>query len=395
MKLQVHSRLTVVLVATVLLTMTGCKSSGMNAQEAEQRYHEARARIMLPMALQHFAAGDLDQAEHTTKEALQVDPTNAAFHILAGRISLERGRLERALHLFDRAIELDDKQSGAHYYMGVVFQRWQKIDEALACYQKARELEPDRASHLLAIGEMLVASDRTNEALELLKSKLTYFEHHSGLRNAIGQLYAIRGDYPQAIRFLRDAHLFNMEDDQVREDLALAQLAAGEAEEATRHLKYLASRLGRKDLKRALGEAYVQSGHFQEARHIYMRLTRDDPTDDESWLKLGEIAWKAGENSSALAAARRVVTYAPRRPEGYLLAGMVWQARDRLDRAQNLFARAAALEPRKDHTAALLLRGIALKKLGRAQAATSVFSEALRRRPNDSRTQYLLDTVGG
>jgi len=397
MKMRVVRLFTYALVGLIVLGFSGCSTGqhGRNVEEANKRINTQRANIMLPLAIEQFETGDLDEALRTTSEALRNDPGNAAFHILAGRIAMEQGKLERGLHLLDRAIELNPGLPDAHYYRGIVFQRWQRIDEARQCYQRAYDLESDQPAYLLAVAEMLVASDLADEALQMIESKLIYFEYKPGLNAAVGGLYMMRRDFAKAIEYLYEAHMLEPDDARMLEQLAMAELAAGQANQAVRHLEQLTRdpvNSHRNDLRRTLASAYLRSGRIGDSRDIYKRMTRKDPSDVESWINLGEIAWRGGDIASTLVAANQVMNYAPQRPAGYLLAGLVWQKRNQHDRALTFFEKAYAAAP--DNDMVVLLKGIAHQYVGDRQQAFLAFMEAMRRNPNNDRARQLLSHIG-
>ena len=70
------------------------------------------------------------------------------------------------------------------YLSGVVAQRWQKEEEAFEYYRQAVEKAPSELAYLMAESEMLVSLNRSDEALALLQSKIVFFEHSGGIRDA-------------------------------------------------------------------------------------------------------------------------------------------------------------------------------------------------------------------
>jgi tetratricopeptide (TPR) repeat protein len=309
-------------------------------------------------------------------------------------VALEHGQLERGYKRLATAIELNEKHPAAHYYQGIILQRWQRYDEALAAYQKSYELQTDNPAYLLAISEMLVATDKMDEAIALLESKVTYFDQNAGIRAGLGDLMIAQRQYAKAADYYHQAALLRPDDMGIVEDLAAAQLEAGQTADAIRNLEKLTSdekRAERRDLQRLLAKAYEDAGRMGDARDVYVKLTRTDPGDVEAWLQLGQIAWSQNDISGALLAANRATALAPKRHEGYLLTGMVWQKRGRTDEAVRNFDRAAELAPTVSEP--VILRGIALQQAGKTAAAAEAYAEALRRQPNDARAQSLLASV--
>ena len=377
--------------------LTACKSGSghqENVQAANDRWMSMRASLVLPMAQRQFDTGDLDQAERTLAEAMTVDSQNPHLFVLAGRVALERGQLERSYQRFKSAIELNSDLSEAHYFQGVVLQRWRRYEAALESYQKAHEKTPDNAAYLVAHCEMLVTLNRADEALEQLEGKASYFDQNAGIRVALGQLYAMQNDYNSAVDYFQQASLLQPDDVGIQEELAMAQLANGEADLAALNLEQLCAKTSiakRPDLRRGLAKAYLATGRFADARSLYLLLTRQDPKDVDAWTHLGEIAWSNNDTASALVAANRVMSLSPDRYEGYLLAGMVWHRRGQLERALSMFDHAADRAP-KD-AMPMILRGITLEQAQRPEEAAEAYAEALRRQPQDEHAQSLLEQV--
>ncbi len=391
-----NNKLTTLLAAALLtFSMLGCQSNHKkHVNAANVRWRGMRSTLMIQMAQQQFDAGDLDQSEKTLTEAIKIDPTNAKLFTLAGRVALERSQLERAYHRFKSAIESDPQYALAQYFQGIVMQRWTQFDAALVYYHRAFELEPDNAAYLLAMTEMLVALDRTDEAMEILNEKMTYFDLNAGVRLAIGQLYVMRGDYKKAAEYFQQASLIRPEDPLIHEELSLALLASGQPAEAARRLERLCEdpQLShRRDLVRSLGDAYFAAGRFVEAKEKYLKLTRENPLDVDTWIKLGELAMTLHDAPGAMLAAKKAMKLAPDRHEGFLLAGVVLSKTNNFDRALGMFNQAAKLAP--GNSTPVLLRGVTLEREGRLQEAAQSYAEALRRQPDDRRAQQLLAKI--
>jgi protein O-GlcNAc transferase len=379
----------------VVLIASGCADRHTESiNSASARWMMLRSTQMLALAHQQFEAGDLELAEKSVAEALSVDQTNADLLVLASRICLEQGHLERSYHLLNKAIENDPQLAEAQYYKGLVMQRWRQFDAALICYQHAYGLEADNVAYLLAVSEMLVAMDRVDEAIELLESKLTYFEQNVGIREAIGRLHVIRRRFELAVDYFERAQLLQPDDVQLREELAMARMGAGQYAEAAQELKELCEQLqddDRRYLRVALITAYQAIGRLDAAREVCFEMTRRNPEDTEAWRRLADLSWEQEDLTAALTAAGRMCKLAPERPDGYLMAGMVWQKRGNSKRALELFQAAA----KADRTSAkpAMLQGIALEQDGQLAAAAEAYREALRREPNDARARKLLAGV--
>ena len=383
--------------ALLVSALTGCMKGKAHQEwvkQSDDRWHQARAQLMLPMAQQAFDTGDLDEAQRVVHEALIMDENNAQFFLLNGRIALERNKLERAYHLFAKAIELDDKYPAAHYFQGIIYQRWSRDEDALTAYQKSYELKADSVDYLLAVCEMLVELDRSDEAITLLQSKLDYFDQNVGVRTALGYLHLMGGDYPRAVRHFKEASLLDPDNLKIREELSLSLYAAGNTREASRTLATLLeeSQMSlRYDLHAVLARCHTQEDRPDDARRLYLELTRKEPRHAGHWIALGELSWQMQDLPATLTAARRAIRLDPQNHQGYLLAGMAFQKQNRLDDALRSFDRAAELAP--DDAIPLILRGVALQRNGQTAAAAQAYTQALQRQPHDPRAMRLLQSI--
>ncbi len=378
-----------------LLGATGCgaveKNHDQSVNAANQRWRELRTGLMVQMAQRQFDTGDLDQSQKSLNDAINTDPTNHQLYLLAGRIQLERGQLEAAYNLFDVTLQHEPNTPEAYYYQGIIKQRWQKFDDALDRYTKAYELRTTDPAFLLAVCETLVALDRPEEALAKLQSRADYFDQNAGIPMAMGQIHMLLGQPKEAAELLYKASLMRPEDLQLRESLATAQLAAGLHQRAAGTLQRLlddAAFADRADLKLMLATALLAQGKNGEAKAIYVKMTRDNPDNSETWIRLGEVCWSMQDISGASLAANRAMAVAPRRYEGYLLAGMVAQNRGQLEEALKALDRAAELAPQA--ASPLILRGLALEQAGRDTAAAQSYAQALQRQPEDAQARQLL-----
>ncbi len=385
-----------IIAAAALCAAVGCQTK--TYQEAKEaavgRWQTMRSAMIIKEAQGKFETGDLDEAERKLLEAARVDPRNPALFTLLGRIGLERGMLDRANSYFLAAIEVDGDYAEAHYYRGLVLQRWQRYGDAYDEYAKAYELSADNASYLLAMSEMLIALEDEDRALAILQEKQVYFEGNAGIRVAMAQICMMKGQMREACDYYRQALVLEPDNLRIVEELALAQMAAGENLDAIQNLRRLLAHpqhSDRTDLRRQLAVAYVAVGRVTDARDIYYQLTRLNPSDVEAWISLGETAWRLNDLAGALTAANRIISLAPQRHEGYLLAGMVWHRREKLEQTLQHLDRAAELAPQM--TAPWIVRGLALEAAGRKSAAAQAYREALKRNPADSRARSLLSSL--
>ena len=116
-----------------------------------------------------------------------------------------------------------------------------------------------------------------------------------------------------AVTQFKEASLLRPDDPRIREELAAAQIAAGHLTEGVRNIESLARQpehADRRDLQYTLAAAYVQAHRPGDAKRVYLELTREDPTDAQAWIRLGEVSWALRDVPGTLLAAKRATVAA-------------------------------------------------------------------------------------
>ncbi|MEM1353982.1 MAG: tetratricopeptide repeat protein [Planctomycetota bacterium] len=396
--------LRMVLKSACLVAVVGGLSVGCGAltkdnhdewvKNATEGWSLTKAEIDLQMATDAFNSGNLDLAQNHVNKANTYAPEYAPMWLMNGRIALEKSELESSYRSFDKAIEFDPELAEAYYYQGVVSQRWQRYENALEKYTKAYELDADNPAFYLAKAEMMIELGRLVQVAAELEEKARYFDQNAAMRAMLGHVKRHQGDHHAAAMWFKQATMLAPEDMKLREELAREQMQTQDYFQASITLRDLVRTEyanGRADLSRMLAQAYVKQDKLREARGIYSELTHLDPASVEDWFQQGNLAFRLGEYPAALQCANRLITLSPDDHRGYLMAGMCWSKRERIDRALSLFDRAAELAP--TDTTPLILRGIALQKTDRPAAAADAYRRAVQLNPDDTRAQRLLSSV--
>ena len=393
--------------AALVAVLPACNSAQQDnhdrwVEEADGRWNAVKSSIAIQMAEDQFNGGQLGLAQKTIEDAMVKDMENPQLWLMGARIALEKSELETAFQRLVKSIEYGEDKEGyslkkkaePHYFQGIINQRWQRYDLAKDNYTLAYERDPENVAYFLAKIEMLVQLDKLTEATTQLESKTNYFDQNATVRALLGHVYRKQGNNEKATVWFKQASMLAPEDMKLKEEVARSQMAVGRYGEASRGFRDLIrSEYGAKrtDLHRLLAECYTQAGKLHEAKEQYNELTSLDRTSVHDWSKLGELSYRLGDEGTALQAANRLINLAPDDHRGYLLAGMVWNRRGRLDRTLNMFDRAAELAP--DNTTPLILRGMALQKNERPGAAADAYKQALSIDPDNKRAQHLLTSV--
>lgn len=376
-------------VAAILLVaglgLGGCASGhGKYTQEhkdqATLRVSQMKSATEWDMAHQQFLAGDLKKSLASVDRSISMNAEVAKSHVLRARILIEMGSLEAAMTSIDRAIELGEDNTDAYYYRGFIFERFGKLEEALASYQRAAELDPTNPQYPLASAEMLMQLERLDDAEALLVEGASRFEHNAGIRQTLGHIAMMRHDYTRAVELFNEACRLAAEDPGLQEDLARAQISAGQFAEAETTLQWVISQdkqNRRRDLVQLQARCLIELDRPVEARDLLLKLTADErgANDPDLWKDLGTVSVMLADRVQLKRSAQRLISIAPRTADGYVLMAMWHRQQGDLNAALATVRRARDLPG----STAPALEGILCRQMGRETEAKQAFALASQR----------------
>jgi protein O-GlcNAc transferase len=215
----------------------------------------------LQLAIQHFEAGRVAEAEQIGRQFLARQPRSVeALHLLSV-ISLQAGRLSQAEELTRKAVGLNPAHAAIHSNHGEACRRLGRLDEAIASFQRALKLQPDHVDALNNLGVALTSLGRCDEAT-------------SALRRAL----FLRPDFARA-----------------HYNLGVALTAQGHPTEAIESFQQAVAL--QPDFAEALsnlGNLLNEQGQFDRARECLQRAVRANPALAEAHNNLGNLCKDAG-----------------------------------------------------------------------------------------------------
>lgn len=180
----------------------------MNRQQGKHPERDAENRTTPPpaqetdqalnRAVQHFQAGELDQAAQILEDIRRTDPHHFdATHGL-GVIHAARGDLDAAVPLFENAVSIRPGDAEAHHNLGRALANHGRLDEAIAAFRRSLEIAPDVYSSHVMLGNLL------NDKGDLFGATACYrraIEVNPGMPDAynnIGNILSSQGDHNAA-----------------------------------------------------------------------------------------------------------------------------------------------------------------------------------------------------
>jgi tetratricopeptide (TPR) repeat protein len=218
------------------------------AKLAEQ--HPQDAGLHLLLAQVYLDVDDLDKAEGTAKQAIQLDPQGSDGYSLLAKIHMARGSVEEAKGALQEAISKDPRNVQNYVAMERLFEKEGNWDQALKFCEKAHEIDPD--SPLVANNLAYLYLDHggdINVAMSLARAARQRMPDSPNTADTLGWAYYKSGS-PEA---------------------AIVQLKEG-VQKAPKNAMY----------QYHLGMAYLAARHLEAAQESLQRAIKVDPNFPEA-----------------------------------------------------------------------------------------------------------------
>jgi serine/threonine-protein kinase len=118
------------------------------------------------------------------RQALKLDPGNADILAGNGIVAMDLGRFDEAVHFIRRALQRDPLHARFHEFLGRTYMAMGRFDEAEDSFRRQAELSPDYPGTWYRIARVMVLTERTGDALEILRRETSESYESTGLAMA-------------------------------------------------------------------------------------------------------------------------------------------------------------------------------------------------------------------
>jgi tetratricopeptide (TPR) repeat protein len=192
----------------------------------------------MQLALRHYQASELSQAEHLCRLILDKQPGHAEAWNLLGLLAHHAGRHDIALKLIQRAAELSPASAEFQSNLGNLLRANGQMQPAMAAYQKALQIQPNRAEVHTNLASVLAELRQLDDAVAAHQTAIRLNpnlpEAFSNLGNALIDL----GRVDDAIAAHRSALKLRPDYPEVHWNLATCLLLKGDFAEGFREFEW-------------------------------------------------------------------------------------------------------------------------------------------------------------
>ncbi len=365
---------------------------GQLDEAAEQYQQAAKADARRPdplvgLALLELARGEIDKALALVGRALELAPKDIEALFRKGEMLVQKGDDQGARAVFDEALSVKPNAIRVRLARAALRLRHDEVQPALDDVEAVRKLNPDDISSSFLLWQIHERSDgdaARSDLAELVGKLSLYTEQALNsepllLRIAALVRYANR-DLTRAADALNNYIVLRPNDIAMRRLHGQVLLLLGDAKSAIDSLYPLYRQDPRdRETLLALGQAYLQIGHYGAAGDMFAQAGKLGPDDgalasrialsklgtgnideamnglkdaierqgvgDSAPLLLSVLHIKAGHPKDAIGILEKLVTSEQRSPKAYNVLGVAYSAAGDVGRARGAFEMAHKLAP--------------------------------------------------
>ncbi len=265
---------------------------------------------------------------------------------------------------------------------GLTFQRNRDYRSEFAIWQDTAAKCPNNPRAYNALGNLLIAEKKYQEALPLVQQALRIKPNYPEANCNMGLILAQTGKVADAISHFNEALSLNPSLVDAHNNLGLALMQAGRVAEAIGHYEEaLRIRPDYAESHYNLAIALEQTGRTPEAISHYEEALRLKPDYAEAHSNLGLVLLQEGRTPEAISHFEQAVRFNPDLSQAHFNWASALARTGNLPEAISHYREALRLKP--DYEEAHYNLGVVLFQAGKVPEAVAHFEEALRISPDD------------
>jgi protein O-GlcNAc transferase len=230
------------------------------------------------LAIQHYQAGRLREADALYRQILAADPNHTGALQMLGVLAHQLGRNDASAEIFRRLISLTPGSPDAYNNLGVALAADWKLEEAAAAYRKSLSLRPDHAQAHNNLGTVLRDLGQLDEAISSYKRAIELPPIYPQAHHNLGLALTQKGDLKGAIAAYQQAVKQDPDNPELLYNLGIAYNDAEDLDRAVMcHRRAIRLRPDYFDAHVGLGRALKDSAEIEESVACYRRALAIKP----------------------------------------------------------------------------------------------------------------------
>lgn len=239
------------------------------------------------LALKHYQAGQLPEAESIYRQLVQAAPQHADSAHMLGMILLQLQRMDEALPLIETALRLNPDSGQSHCLLATAHVASRRYSQALEPARRAIALIPELAEAHQMLGIALLELGDSAGAVQSLRRAVSLRQDLSDAWHALGRAFWAGGDAARSIDAWRKSLQLRPDFAEAHNNLGVAYKDAGDLDRAMQCFN-AAIRFGGSspEAYANLGNALKDQARLPEALEIYRKAISVNPASQPAWSNL-------------------------------------------------------------------------------------------------------------
>lgn len=322
-----------------------------------------------------------DASSHIN-QALDADPDNADFWLQSAEIRLVSNNLLDAKADLEKSVSIKTQNAATWLKLAEVNRRMGDVSAAIRNVQNAQQLEPNNKSLAIKEAQLLLDKKDFETAIEKTERILEANPQDEDANLIQAQSYSKQGKFGQALLILNKYLDKNPRNIRVRLEALKVKKSYEGTEAALPELVKLAEENAENPaVLTELTDWLIQTNRLEKAEKTAQTILRIMPEQASVHLMLGRLQRKTGQLDQAIAHLSDAIVHDPNLIEAYVELGKTYQDRRNLEDAIKVYRQATEIDPSDPkpyyHT------GMALKECRDYAGAEAMLKQAKALAPED------------
>ena len=270
---------------------------------------------LLPVAIQHYQAGRLKEAEALFNRVIAQQPENSEAMYRLGTIAHQQGKLETAIYYYQQFLADKPDNAEVHNNLAIALVQQGRLAEALTHFQQALQLKPNYVQAHYNLALALKANGKLEEAIAHYRRTVELQPNHAdaynNLGNALlewGKLEAAIASYQQAIKLVPTYA-------KAYSNLAIVLTKFGRIGEAIANCqRAIQLNPNCADAYYNMGNALQDRDSYREAIAWYQKFLQFQPNSGDAYNNIARSLIELGEIKRAIATYKKSLMLQPGNP---------------------------------------------------------------------------------
>ena len=384
----------------------GLKERAMEHYKAAIQADASIRRYFLDEAKKYYESGDFDNAASLLDKSLSIVPDDAESHYYYAQILTKSGNTPEATNHYEDTIRIDPNFAGAYIPLGDIYYSSGRKDEAAKAYRKAISLG-QKLDFISQANEFLKSADSSEKEGDLesraneIKTARTYIEKHlmiypddSDAYNNLGITHERLDEMDKAMEYYQKAVELSPSRYDILLRIASVYKEKGMLSDSLTRLSLIIGNDNIDDQK-IKADAYRMAaainesmGNFGDAMNLLENAVRIDPSDAQSYYKLGLFyEEKISDIDRAMEKYEAVISLDQTKADPYLRLGAIYVKKGSDDsKIIDVYEKGLAIDPK--HPQIQYDLALLYKKKGDLDKAIEHYQVATELSPDDYKWHY-------